>query len=101
MTARSELVQALLAALRELDGLRPAAPWDLGALAVGVDEDLVEIRLVALALPLPPLLRKAEATLRSILDASPWQRARLRLLVTDLDAAAFTTERDPGHMIGS
>ncbi|SDW62872.1 hypothetical protein SAMN05421504_1011094 [Amycolatopsis xylanica] len=99
MTARSELTQALLSALRELDGLRPAAPRDLGALAVGVDDDLVEIRLVALALPLPPLLRKAEASLRSIVDASPFRGARLRLLVTDLDAAALK-ERDLGHMIG-
>ncbi|MFD8493014.1 hypothetical protein [Amycolatopsis sp. NPDC059657] len=99
MTARSDLTQALLAALRELDGLRPAAPGDLGALAIGVDADLIEIRLVALALPLPPLLSKAEAVLRSIVDGSPWQAARLRLLVTDLDAAALTREREPGHMI--
>lgn len=92
MTARNELIQALLAALREVDGLRPAAPWDLGALAVGVDEELIEIRLVALALPLPPLLRKAEAALRSIVDESPFGNARLRLLVTDLDATALAEE---------
>ncbi|GAB3561872.1 hypothetical protein GCM10027445_01400 [Amycolatopsis endophytica] len=98
ITTRRELAQEVLAALRTVPGLRPAAPvlrpaarlsFDLDLLAIDVDDDVVEIRLVALTLPLPPLLRRAVAALRPVLEGTRWADARLRLLVTGLDAAAF------------
>jgi len=97
MTARSELAGRLLAALREVPGLRPAPPalaraaaWLPGGadeLAVDIDADRVEVRLIATALPLPPLLDAADAALRAVLDASGLPAARLRLVVTELDPA--------------
>ncbi|MFI2456615.1 hypothetical protein [Streptomyces sp. NPDC019539] len=99
MTPRSELTRSLLSVLDGIPGLRPASPaaspggagvpWNLDALAVGIDDDLVEIRVVALALPLPPLLRAAEAALSTALEGTRWNDARLRLVVTDVDDGAL------------
>ncbi|MFF7576012.1 hypothetical protein ACFZBE_13625 [Streptomyces sp. NPDC008061] len=66
-------------------------PWNLDTMAVGIDEELIEIRVVALALPLPPILREAEAALRAALKETGWKDARLRLVVCDIDAAALTS----------
>ncbi|MFJ7949622.1 hypothetical protein ACIQ6K_39490 [Streptomyces sp. NPDC096354] len=100
MTPRSELTRSLLAVLGRISGLRPATPasthvgsrvpWDLDAMAVGIDDELIEIRVVALALPLPPILREAEAALRAALAETRWKDTRLRLVVCDIDAAALT-----------
>lgn len=100
MTPRSELTRSLLAVLGRIPGLRPASPstthvgsrvpWNLDTLAVGIDDELIEIRVVALALPLPPILREAETALHTALKETRWKDARLRLIVTDIDAAAFT-----------
>ncbi len=60
--------------------------------------------MVALALPPPPILRRAEAALRLALDESGRTSARLRLVVTDIDACAFGGGQpagDRGHTIGS
>jgi hypothetical protein len=100
MTASvARVADTLLAALRGIPGLRPATPsttraatlvpWNFDVLAVDVTDEVVELRLVALELPLPPLLRRAEAVLRAALRGTKWERARLRLVVTDLDAAAL------------
>jgi hypothetical protein len=116
----TELAAALLAALRTVPGLAPAAPrrvpalsWmpvQFDTLAVDVDTDMVEVRVVATALPLPPLLRRAEAILRAQLAGTPWSNAGLRLVVTDIDASAFEHRADApggfrtgdgGHPIGS
>jgi hypothetical protein len=73
-------------------------------LAVDIGDDFVEIRVIALALPLPPILRRAEAALRSALDEFGRTRALLRLVVTDINASAFgggQPVRDRGHPIGS
>lgn len=90
---------AVLAALKEIPELRPAAPvassmiswasWDLDRTAVDVDEQTVTIRVVALALPLPPVLARAEALLRKAIDDAGRPEAVLRLVVADLDATAF------------
>ncbi len=111
-TDRQRLVQELLTAIRLLPGLRTAAPsgtflgsripWDLDARAVDVTETVIEIRLIAVALPLPPLLRNAESLLCRVLEDTPWKAARLRLVVSDLDTAALTRpglrgESDVGH----
>ncbi|MGW1884538.1 hypothetical protein [Streptomyces sp. NPDC001970] len=94
------MAHSLLAALGRIRGLRPATPstthigsrvpWNLDTLAVGIDDELIEIRVVALALPLPPTLREAEAALHATLRGTQWTNARLRLVVTDIDAAALT-----------
>ena len=90
---------AVLAALKEIPELRPAAPvassmiswvsWDLDRTAVDVDEQTVTVRVVALALPLPPVLARAEALLRKAIDDAGRPEAVLRLVVADLDATAF------------
>jgi hypothetical protein len=103
------VVGTLLEALHEIPGLRPATPsatraatlvpWNVDVLAVDVSDEVVELRLVALTLPLPPLLRRAEAVLRDALRGTKWESARLRLVVTDLDAAALSgpDSRDRDH----
>ena len=119
MGASTDLTRSLLEVLHAIPGVRAATPstrseaawvpWDLDTMAVDVDADVVEIRLVALALPLPPVLRLAEVALRSALDDSAWRDARLRLVVTDIDAGAFPCPAvgaanpgfgDTGHTIG-
>jgi hypothetical protein len=100
MTASvTRVADTLLEALHGIPGLRPATPattrvatlvpWNLDVLAVDVTDEVVELRLVALTLPLPPLLRRAEVVLRAALRGTRWESARLRLVVTDLDAAAL------------
>jgi hypothetical protein len=90
---------AVLAALKQIPELRPAAPmanamaswvsWDLDRTAVDVEEAIVTVRVVAFALPLPPVLERAEALLRKVIDDAGRPEAMLRLLVVDIDAAAF------------
>jgi hypothetical protein len=97
MTA--SVADTLLEALHGIPGLRPATPsttraatlvpWNFDALAVDLTDEVVELRLVALTLPLPPLLHHAEVVLRAALRGTKWESARLRLVVTDLDAAAL------------
>jgi hypothetical protein len=93
--------EVVLAALRNVPGLRPATPqvgaklpWDLDLLAVDTGDDVVEVRLVALALPLPPLLRRAETVVRQALAGIGREHVLLRLVITDVDATAFEPVRD-------
>jgi hypothetical protein len=65
-------------------------PWDWEGSAVSVDVELVQVRVIALCLPLPPLLELASAAIRPTLAGTPWERAKLRLVVTDIDGAAFS-----------
>lgn len=102
MTARSELVIRLLAALSTVEGLRPATPvvrsphaWNLDALAIDADEELVRVRLVATALPLPPLLAEASELVAKTLVGTPFQCARVRLVVAAVDGRAFDTRKIP------
>ncbi|MCS7477388.1 hypothetical protein ACFFQW_21840 [Umezawaea endophytica] len=102
MTTSPELAEKLLAALRSVPGLRPAAPptkpttswvpWDWDTLAVDLSPEVVEVRVVATALPLPPRLAEATTVLNDVLRHSPFATATLRIVVTDLDAAALLTE---------
>jgi hypothetical protein len=99
VTARAEITEKLLAALDGVSGLRPATPtadsraalipWDWDGIAIDLDDDVVRIRLVATRLPLQPLLHSATDALRPVLAGTPWEGARLRLVVTDLDRDAF------------
>ncbi|WP_431875882.1 hypothetical protein [Amycolatopsis sacchari] len=105
-----ELTQVVLAALREVPGLRPATPitrswlpWDADAMAVDLDDELVEVRVVVLTLPLRPVLHHATTVLRAAVRKSRWATAQIRLVVADIDAVAFET-LDTGnlnHTIGS
>ncbi|WP_067660064.1 hypothetical protein [Nocardia harenae] len=94
-----DLVRAVIAAVAAVPGLRPAQPigpagpsWlpRPGADGVEFAPGLVTVRLVARALPLPPLLTAAERGIRAALAGTAWQGAALRLVVCELDAAAFT-----------
>jgi hypothetical protein len=99
MTTGAEVSRALLAALHGVAGLRPATPptvpviarvpWDYDVLALDVDVNLVEVRVVATGLPLPPLLGRAETALRAVLQGTVWAAARLRIVVTDIDRGAL------------
>lgn len=90
MTA-AEATGRIVGALAAVDGLRPATSesvWLPGA-AVDLSAGRVEIRLIATRLPIPPLLDRAAAAVRPVLAGTEWADARLRLVVTDLDGAAF------------
>jgi len=101
MTTGAEVSRALLGALHGVAGLRPATPltvpviarvpWDYDVLALDIDVDLVEVRVVATGLPLPPLLGRAETALRAALQGTVWTKARLRIVVTDIDRGALHT----------
>ncbi|OLR93278.1 hypothetical protein [Actinokineospora bangkokensis] len=111
MTPRTEAVDAVLAALDLVDGVRPAAPvapgllpWDVNALAVDLLDDTAVVHLVALSFPLAPVLDSASAAVRAALAGTRWGAAEVRLVVTGVDAAAFTgtaPRRDLDHPIGS
>ncbi len=112
MTASAtQVADALLTALRGIPGLRPATPsttraaavvpWNVDVLAVDITDDVVELRLVALTLPLPPVLRHAEVVLRDALLGTKWEHTRLRLVVTDLDATALPDPEDRDRDLGA
>ncbi|MEQ0559355.1 hypothetical protein ABJI51_09770 [Amycolatopsis sp. NEAU-NG30] len=97
MTAK-EAADRIVGALGKVDGLRPATPvspettWlpvDWAGLAVDLGPDLVQVRVIATRLPIPPLLDQAAEAVRPVLAGTRWAQARLRLVVTDLDGAAF------------
>jgi hypothetical protein len=95
----SEATERILAAVNAVEGLRAAMlisqqnaswiPWDWEGSAVSLEPDLVQVRVIALRLPLPPLLELASAAVRPTLAGTPWEQAKLRLVVTDIDGAAF------------
>ncbi|MCR6487049.1 hypothetical protein M8542_29890 [Amycolatopsis sp. OK19-0408] len=87
MTAE-EAAEKIVGALTALDGLRPAT-WLSAAAAVDLSPELVQVRLIATRLPLPPLLERAAELVRPVLAGTVWERCPLRLVVTDLDGAAF------------
>jgi hypothetical protein len=94
----NEAVGKIVGAIEAVAGLRPATPvapettWlpvDWAGMAVDLTPELVQIRLIATRLPIPPLLDRAAAAVRPVLAGTEWENARLRLVVTDLDGAAF------------
>jgi hypothetical protein len=94
----TEAVEKIIGAIKGVAGLRPATPispettWlpvDWEGMAVDLSPEVVQIRLIATRLPIPPLLDLASAAVRPVLVGTEWENARLRLVVTDLDGAAF------------
>ncbi|MGI5501888.1 hypothetical protein [Lentzea sp. CA-135723] len=89
------IVAELLKALEKVDGLRPSVPdparswiaWDVDALAVDVEDELVCVRVVATRLPLA--IDEAGAALRAVLLGTQWEDALLRIVVTDVDKRAL------------
>ncbi|WP_378739897.1 hypothetical protein [Nocardia brasiliensis] len=98
----SEIIALILGALDTIDGIRPATPlgaespawwpWDPRGFSVDLGPGRVEVRVAAGQLPLAPLLEKASAAVRTALTGTEWSDARLRLVVAELDAAAFGKE---------
>ncbi|WP_103354027.1 hypothetical protein [Amycolatopsis sp. CA-128772] len=91
MTA-NETAERIAGALAEVAGLRPAtSTLSVGGdgTAVDLSPEVVLIRLIATRLPIPPLLDRAAEAVRPVLVGTAWENARLRLVVTDLDGAAF------------
>lgn len=95
----TEFAHDLVAALKEVPGLRPATQagssplgWHWDALAVDVSRGAggdVVIRAVATRLPLPPIVRQAERALLAVVAARGLPVARVRLEITEIDGAAF------------
>jgi hypothetical protein len=94
----NEAVEKIVGAIKDVAGLRPATPvspettWlpvDWEGMAVDLTPEVVQIRLIASRLPIPPLLDRASEVVRPVLVGTEWENARLRLVVTDLDGAAF------------
>ena len=101
MTA-DEAVDRIVGALAEVDGLHPATPaLPVGreGTAVDLSPAVVQVRLIATRLPIPPLLDRAVRAVRPVLAGTEWENARLRLVVTDLDGAAFTRPAVPGDRL--
>jgi hypothetical protein len=97
-----EAVERIVGALAEVAGLRPASPslpMARADTAVDLSPEVVRIRLIATRLPIPPLLDRAVRAVRPVLAGTQWENARLRLVVTDLDGAAFTRPAVPGDRL--
>lgn len=109
VSERGAAARAVVAAVAAVDGLRPALPvtppapawlpWQPADGVVELTPGRVTVRVVACALPLPPLLAEAESEIRGALADSAWAAATLRLVVCEIDACAFdvgqVTPRDP------
>ncbi|MBF6436425.1 hypothetical protein [Nocardia cyriacigeorgica] len=106
--AAEDVIDKIIGAVEGISGLRPATPivrenatwwpWDARKYAVDLTERAVVVRVVAATLPLPPLLDLAGKAIGLVLAGTPWERATLRLVVTELDAAAFTEEGHVGQV---
>ncbi|MEV8606826.1 hypothetical protein AB0383_02475 [Amycolatopsis sp. NPDC051373] len=83
------IAEGIVSALADVEGLRPAVERIRGS-AVDLIPEAVQIRLIATRLPLPPLLARAAAVVRPVLADTEWAGATLRLIVTDVDAGAFS-----------
>ncbi|MGX1804176.1 hypothetical protein ACWIGI_00550 [Nocardia sp. NPDC055321] len=101
MTASAELIDAIVGAIEEVQGLRPATPFGLEAVswlprgggktyAVDLNRDVVEIRVAASRLPLPPLLDALSGAVRPLLKGTDFAGATVRLRIVELDPAAFS-----------
>ncbi|OLR91841.1 hypothetical protein [Actinokineospora bangkokensis] len=104
MTARTEAVDAILAALRHVPGVRPAAPvtgswvpFEADAFAIDIDDRGITVHLVVLAFPLAPLLATAGEAVREAVRGTAWEAADIHLVAADVDKAAFDPS-EPGEL---
>ncbi|NNH72260.1 hypothetical protein HLB23_20760 [Nocardia uniformis] len=94
-----ELLEKIVGEIEAVDGLRAAAPFGLDSVtwlprggksyAVDIGKEVIEIRVVASRLPLRPLLQRLTAAVSPLLAGTEWAGARVRVVVAELDAAAF------------
>lgn len=94
----TDIAERVAAAVQSVDGLALLLPLRAhalryagsgAALAVTVKADLIEVRLVADSLPLPPLLDQAATATRSALAGTRWDHVPLRLVVAEISATAL------------
>ncbi len=99
--AAEDVPARVAAAVGTVDGLSLVVPLRAqalrwagrdAALAVDVDIDGVEVRLVAHRLPLPPLLDQAAAAVGVALSGTGWERVPLRLVVAELAGRALSRD---------
>lgn len=95
---RAEVREVVVAAVSSVDGVSLLVPLRREALrltgggeglAVTVSEGMVEVRLVAHRLPLPPLLDRAGGLVRVALTGTQWSDVPVRLVVAQLTRDAF------------
>lgn len=95
---RAQVRQVVAEAVASVDGLSLLVPLRKEALrltggdeglAVRVSEDVVEVRVVAHRLPLPPLLDRAGLAARAALAGTAWADVVLRLVVSEITDDAF------------
>ncbi|MET9486447.1 hypothetical protein [Nocardia sp. NPDC006630] len=97
MKDTGELTDKIAEAVSALTGLRLESsikdgvrlPWPSRSTAIDLGNGVVEIRAVASTLPLPPLLERVAAAVEPLLVDTRWAGATVRLIVTQLEAAAF------------
>ncbi|MFB8007168.1 hypothetical protein [Nocardia sp. NPDC056000] len=95
MKAPAELIDKIAEVLSALDGLEPepsitgGLPWPGRNTAIDIVAGIIEIRVVATALPLPALLDRLSEAVRPLLADTAWADATIRLVVTHLAASAF------------
>ncbi|MCU1640775.1 MAG: uncharacterized protein JWN03_1050 [Nocardia sp.] len=97
MRDTGELTDKIAGAVSALTGLRLESsikdgvrlPWPSRSTAIDLGDGLVEIRVVATTLPLPPLLESVTAAVEPLLADTRWSGATVRLVVTQLDASAL------------
>lgn len=97
MSETGELIDKIAAAVSAVEGLRLESsikegvrlPWPGRSTAIELGAKLVEIRVIATALPLPPLLERVSAAVAPLLAGTPWAAATVRLTVVQLEASAF------------
>ncbi|WP_405138618.1 hypothetical protein [Nocardia sp. NBC_01388] len=97
MKDTGELTDKIAEAISALTGLRLESsikdgvrlPWPSRSTAIDLGHNSVEIRVVATTLPLPPLLERVTVAVEPLLADTRWSGVTVRLIVTQLEAAAF------------
>lgn len=96
--SRSQVREVVAEAVGSVAGLSLLVPLRKEALrlagrdegmAVSVSDDLVEVRVVAHRLPLPPMLDRAGDLARAGLAGTRWSEVPVRFVVAELARSAF------------
>ncbi|WP_330179758.1 hypothetical protein OHB26_25395 [Nocardia sp. NBC_01503] len=98
MKASGELIDKIAGAVSALEGLglessvADGVRWPGRSTAIELGTGIVEIRVVATALPLKTLLGRLAEAVEPLLADTPWAGATIRMVVTRLAASAFETD---------